>query len=317
VTGGAGYVGSHTAHALAESGYVPIIYDNLSTGNAALAAGFELIEGDISDSVKLAPILNQVDAVLHFAAHAYVGESVSNPQKYFQNNLIDGLRFLDSVLASGVRKIVFSSSCAVYGTPTRIPISEDAPRQPLNPYGATKLAFEHALEAYDRADGLKFVALRYFNAAGADEQGRVGEIHTPETHLIPSVFEAIRGERPFLEILGDDYPTPDGTCVRDYVHVSDLAEAHVLALKYLDTGTSAPLNLGTGRGHSVREVIAEIENVSGHRVPIHLAPRRPGDPPELVADPSRADKLLRWEAKCSLHEMVATAWNWAQLVSKK
>jgi UDP-glucose-4-epimerase GalE len=312
VTGGAGYVGSHTAHALAANGYVPIIYDNLCTGNAALARGFEFIEGGISHAIKLAPVLDQVDAVLHFAAHAYVGESVVNPQKYFQNNLIDGLHFLNAMLASRVRKIVFSSSCAVYGTPARIPITEDDPCNPVNPYGATKLAFEHALESYDRAYGLKFVALRYFNAAGADEQGRVGEIHTPETHLIPSAFEAIRGERPFLEILGDNYPTPDGTCVRDYVHVSDLADAHVLALKYLETGNSTALNLGTGRGHSVREVIAEIEKVSGRRVPIQIAPRRPGDPPELVADPSRARELLKWQAKHSLHEMVATAWNWAQ-----
>ncbi len=304
-------------HALAANGYVPIIYDNLSTGNAALATGVEFIEGDISDVTKLAPILARVDAVLHFAAHAYVGESVANPPKYFRNNLVDGLRFLDSMLASRVRKIVFSSSCAIYGTPSRIPIAEDSPRNPVNPYGATKLAFEHALEAYGRAYGLKFVALRYFNAAGADEQGRVGEIHTPETHLIPSAFEAIRGERPFLEILGDDYPTPDGTCVRDYIHVSDLAEAHVLALKYLEAGDSTALNLGSGRGHSVREVVAEIENVSGRRVPIQIAPRRPGDPPELVADRTRARELLKWEAKRSLHEMVSTAWDWARRISTK
>lgn len=312
MTGGAGYVGSHTAHALAANGYVPIVYDNLCTGNAALAAGFEFLEGDISDAAKLAPVLDRVDAVLHFAAHAYVGESVVHPQKYLHNNLISGLRFLDSLLVSRVRKIVFSSSCAVYGTPAQTPIPEEAPRNPVNPYGATKLAFEHALEAYDRAYGLKYVALRYFNAAGADEQGRVGEIHTPETHLIPSAFEAIRSVRPSLEILGDDYPTPDGTCVRDYVHVSDLADAHVLALKHLNTGESTALNLGSGRGHSVREVIAEIENVSGRRVPIRIAPRRPGDPPELVADPRRARKLLQWEAKRSLHDMVSTAWNWAQ-----
>jgi UDP-arabinose 4-epimerase len=312
VTGGAGYIGSHTAHALAEHGYAPIVYDNLSTGFRKLADGFELIEGDVADAEKLAPILARVDAVMHFAAHAYIGESVANPQKYFQNNVIKGLQFLDAVLNSGVMKVVFSSSCAVYGVPEAVPITEDSPRQPINPYGATKLIFEHALQAYHRAHGLRFAALRYFNAAGADRKERVGELHNPETHLIPSAFQAIQGKRDAVEILGDDYPTPDGTCVRDYVHVSDLAEAHVLALKYLENHDSLAANLASGHGHSVKEVLTTIEQVCGQKVPVRISPRRPGDPPVLVADPAKAKKTLGWEAKYSLEEMISTAWQWSQ-----
>jgi UDP-glucose-4-epimerase GalE len=193
-----------------------------------------------------------------------------------------------------------------------MPITEDMPRSPVNPYGVSKLMFEYALEAYDRAYGLRFVALRYFNAAGAEENGAVGEMHSPETHLIPSAFEVIQGERPELEIYGDDYPTPDGTCVRDYIHVSDLAEAHLLGLEYLEGGASAALNLGTGHGHSVKEVLSTIERITGHPVPKRMVARRAGDPPELVADPSRAEKLLNWKAKRSLDEIISTAWNWEQ-----
>src|SRR5947208_13093681 len=286
VIGGAGYIGSHAAHALKRKGYEVIVYDNLSTGHASLADGFELVIGDISDTRKLAALLRRVDSVMHFAASAYVGESVSHPRKYFQNNLLAGLSLLNSVLDSKVRKFIFSSTCAVYGTPAKVPITEETPRLPVNPYGASKLAFEYALEAYDRAYGLRFVSLRYFNASGADESGKIGEIHDPETHLIPVAFEAIHGERSFLEIYGDDYATPDGTCVRDYIHVNDLAEAHVLALQHLDEdgATSVSLNLGTGRGHSVKEVMATIEEVTGQRVPWQMAPPRAGDPPVLVAD---------------------------------
>ncbi len=312
VVGGAGYIGSHAAHALKRGGYEAIIYDNLSTGHAALAAGFELIVGEISDSSKLAAVLRRVDAVMHFAAHAYVGESVVNPRKYFQNNVLGGLALLHAVLDSQVRKFIFSSTCAVYGVPAKVPIMEETPRSPVNPYGVTKFILEQALENYDRAYALRFVSFRYFNAAGADEEGQAGEIHSPETHLIPSAFEAIHGERPALEIYGDDYPTPDGTCVRDYIHVNDLAEAHVLGLGYLERGSSAELNLGTGRGHSVREVISTIERVTGQEVPKHVARRRPGDPAELVADPTRAEKLLNWKAKRSLEHIVASAWKWAQ-----
>jgi UDP-glucose-4-epimerase GalE len=314
VIGGAGYIGSHTALALKRRGYEPIIYDNLSAGHASLAQGFELVVGDISDTAKLAPLLQRVDAVMHFAAHAYVGESVVNPRKYFQNNVLGGISLLNAVLDSKVRKFIFSSSCAVYGTPARVPISEDLPRVPVNPYGVTKLIFEQALEAYGPAYKLGYICLRYFNAAGADESGAIGEMHSPETHLIPSAFEAIRGKRPALEIFGDKYPTPDGTCVRDYIHVSDLAEAHVLALEYLSGGTSQAVNLGTGRGQSVREILSTIKRVTGREVPSREAPPRPGDPPELVADPARAEKLLKWKAKRSLDEIVATAWKWDEQV---
>lgn len=312
VVGGAGYIGSHAAHALKRKGYEAIIYDNLSTGYESFASGFELIIGDITDSAKLKLALRRVDAVMHFAAFAYVGESVINPRKYFQNNVIAGISLLNAVVDSDVRKFIFSSTCATYGTPVKMPITEDMPRSPVNPYGVSKLMFEYALEAYDRAYGLRFVALRYFNAAGAEENGAVGEMHSPETHLIPSAFEAIQGERPELEIYGDDYPTPDGTCVRDYIHVSDLAEAHLLGLEYLEGGASAALNLGTGHGHSVKEVLSTIERITGHPVPKRMVARRAGDPPELVADPSRAEKLLNWKAKRSLDEIISTAWNWKQ-----
>ena len=312
VIGGAGYIGSHVGHVLKRKGYEAILYDNLSTGHESLAQGFELIVGDIGDSAKLAPVLRRVDAVMHFAALAYVGESVANPRKYFQNNVAAGLALLNAVIDSKVRRFIFSSTCATYGRPAKMPITEDMPRLPVNPYGVTKLAFEYALEAYDRAYGLRFVAFRYFNAAGADENGAVGEIHRPETHLIPSAFEAINGDRGELEIFGTDYPTPDGTCVRDYIHVSDLAEAHVLGLEYLERGSSTALNLGTGQGHSVKEVLTTIERISGRKVPKRVAPRRAGDPPELVADPSRAEKVLHWKAKRSLEEIVSTAWKWDQ-----
>ncbi len=317
VVGGAGYIGSHAAHALKRRGYEAIVYDNLVAGHAELAKGFELIEGDIADSAKLAPVLRRVDAVMHFAAHAYVGESVINPRKYFQNNVLGGISLLNAVLDSKVRKFIFSSSCAVYGIPAKVPMTEDLPRVPVNPYGITKLIFEQALEAYGPAYGLGYVNLRYFNAAGADENGTTGEMHSPETHLIPSAFEAIRGQRPALQIFGDTYPTPDGTCIRDYIHVSDLAEAHVLALEYLAGGKSAALNLGTGRGYSVREILSAIKRVTGHDVPSRMAPPRAGDPAELVADPSRAEKLLNWKAKRSLDDIVATAWKWAERPESK
>jgi UDP-glucose 4-epimerase len=312
VIGGAGYIGSHAALALKRKGYEAIIYDNLSTGNAALVEGFELIRGDMSDGQKLSAALRRVDAVMHFAAYAYVGESVVNPRKYFQNNVQDGLTLLNAVVDSKVRTFIFSSTCAVYGIPARVPITEDLPRLPVNPYGETKLAFEFALEAYGRAYGLKFVSFRYFNAAGADESAAIGEIHSPETHLIPSAFEAIRGQRGELEIFGDDYPTPDGTCIRDYIHVNDLAEAHVLGMEYLGKGSSAKLNLGTGQGYSVRQVLSTVERVTGKKVPARVAPRRPGDPAQLVADPSQAEKLLKWKARYSLDEIVSTAWKWAE-----
>jgi UDP-glucose 4-epimerase len=312
VVGGAGYIGSHAAHTLRRRGYDVIIYDNLCTGRKELAEGFELIVGDIADSAKLTKALNRCDAVMHFAAHAYVGESVENPKKYFHNNVTAALVLLNSVMDSRARKFIFSSTAAVYGNPAKPPITEGSPRQPVNPYGATKLAFENALEAYSRAYGLKFVSFRYFNAAGADESGTIGENHQPETHLIPIILQAILGNRAALEIYGDDYPTADGTCVRDYIHVNDLAEAHVLGLEYLAKSESVAMNLGTGQGYSVHEVVSTVERVTGRKVPTHIGQRRAGDPAELVADPSLAEKLLNWKAKRSLEEIIASAWQWAQ-----
>jgi UDP-glucose-4-epimerase GalE len=313
VVGGAGYIGSHAARALRRSGHEVLIYDNLSTGYARLADGFEFIQADIADSKTLAAALRRVDAVMHFAAHAYVGESVENPRKYFRNNVEGGLTLLNTCADCGVRKVIFSSTCAVYGVPVKVPITEDNPRDPVNPYGVTKLVFERALEAYDQAYGLRFASLRYFNAAGADESGEIGELHEPETHLIPAALEAVIGVRPQLEVFGTDYPTPDGTCVRDYIHVNDLAEAHVLALKHLEQGgPSVAVNLGTGRGTSVKEILEGVEKATGKPVPRRVGPRRAGDPPALVADPSRAQQLLNWKAKRSLDDIVASAWKWMQ-----
>ena len=312
VVGGAGYIGSHAARVLQRKGYDVIIYDNLSTGHRALAEGFDFVVGDIADTQKLSSLLQRCDAVMHFAAHAYVGESVTNPRKYFRNNVISAIAFLDAIIDSRVRKFIFSSTCAVYGDPVKVPITEDNPRQPINPYGATKLAFELALEAYSRAYGLKYVSFRYFNAAGADESGEIGEMHEPETHLIPLIFQAVQGKRAALEIFGDDYPTPDGTCIRDYIHVNDLAEAHVLGLEYLNKSESVAMNLGTGKGNSVHEVVAAVERVTGHKVPTQITPRRPGDPPELVAQPALAEKLLKWKARRGLDEIIETAWKWAE-----
>jgi UDP-glucose-4-epimerase GalE len=318
VIGGAGYIGSHTARELNRLGHTPLIYDNLSTGHSFLAKGFELIEADILDQSTLFECLQRVDAVIHFAAHAYVGESVTNPRKYFRNNVEGGLSLLNTAVDAGVKKIIFSSTCAVYGEPSCVPIPEDTPRQPVNPYGVSKLFFEHALEAYDRAYGLRFACLRYFNAAGADESGEIGELHLPETHLIPLALRAAAGTGPELQVFGSDYPTPDGTCIRDYIHVTDLAQAHVKALEHLQAGKeSFAANLGTGRGHSVREVITTVEQVTGNPVPLRLGPRRPGDPPSLVADPSRAESLLQWKAKRSLRDSVSTAWNWMENVDRR
>jgi UDP-glucose-4-epimerase GalE len=313
VVGGAGYVGSHTARSLRRHGYEVIIYDNLSTGHKFLADGFELIVGDIADEEKLAHALTRSSAVMHFAAHAYVGESVENPRKYFRNNVDAALKLLNATIDAGVRVFVFSSTCAVYGVPSKIPIAEDVPRQPVNPYGVSKLFYENALEAYERAYGLRSARLRYFNAAGADESGEIGELHDPEPHLIPLALAAAAGAGPELQVFGTDYPTPDGTCIRDYVHVNDLAEAHVLALQHLmNGGAPLALNLGTGEGSSVRQVMATVQRVTGKAVPWCAAPRRPGDPPVLIADPSRAQKSLQWKAVHPLHDIVSTAWKWMQ-----
>ena len=318
VVGGAGYIGSHAARVLHRHGYTPVIYDNLSRGHRFLAQGFELVVADITDRIQLTRSLERVAAVMHFAADSQVGESVENPRKYFTNNVEGGLILLNCALEAGVRRFIFSSTCAVYGIPEKVPITEDTPRQPVNPYGISKLFFENALTSYDRAYGLRSMSLRYFNAAGADESAEIGEVHDPETHLIPSALKAITGERGELELFGSDYPTPDGTCVRDYIHVNDLAEAHVLALKQLEAGAaSAQYNLGTGQGASVKQILQAIETVTGRKVPHRVGPRRPGDPPELVADPSRAQAALYWKAMRSLQEIVRTAWQWEQSLRQR
>jgi len=314
VVGGAGYIGSHTARVLRRSGLEVLIYDNLSTGFDFLAKGFETIIGDVHDSKKLLPAVQQCNAVMHFAANHYVGESVINPRKYYRNNVEGGLSLLNTVLDAGKKSIViFSSTCSVYGSPAKMPISEDFPLAPINPYGVSKVFFEQALQSYDTAYGIRYASLRYFNAAGADESGEVGECHEPEPHLIPLALRAAAGFGPELQVYGTDYPTPDGTCIRDYTNVVDLAEAHVIALQHLQAGNpSFTVNLGTGEGSSVKEVIAAVEEVTGKRVPHKIVPRRPGDPPALVADPRRAQQLLQWKTKRSLRDSVSTAWKWMQ-----
>ena len=313
VIGGAGYIGSHAARALKRAGHELIIFDNLSTGYEFLASGFELIKGDMLDGAALARVLPRADAIMHFAAHAYVGESVTNPKKYFHNNVEGGLSLLNAALDAGVKKIIFSSSCAVYGDPAKVPIEENTPRQPVNPYGVSKMFFEQALEAYDRAYGFRYASLRYFNAAGADDSGEIGELHEPETHLIPLALRAAARLGPELQVFGSDYPTPDGTCIRDYIHVADLASAHVKALDHLAAGKeSFAVNLGTGSGVSVQEVISAVEEVTGKPVPYKMMPRRPGDPPRLVANPAKAQALLQWKGTRGLRDVVATAWNWME-----
>jgi len=313
VIGGAGYIGSHAARALRRAGHTVIIFDNLSAGYKSLVRGFELVKGDVLDRSALAPVLSRVDAIMHFAAFAYVGESVINPQKYFHNNVEGGLSLLNAAVEAGVKKIIFSSTCAVYGVPAKVPIAEDIPRQPVNPYGVSKLFFEQALEAYDRAYGFRYASLRYFNAAGADESGEIGELHDPESHLIPLALRAAAGQGPELQVFGSDYPTPDGTCIRDYIHVSDLADVHVKALDHLAADKpSFAANVGTGHGHSVQEVITMIKEITGKPVPHRMGPRRPGDPPALVADPRKAQELLQWKASRSLRDIIATAWKFMQ-----
>ena len=313
VTGGSGYIGSATARELAQSGHSVIIYDNLSTGHRKLSKGFELIEGDIADRSKMLPALKRVDAIIHFAASAYVGESVKEPRKYFRNNVESALALMDSVLESDVRTFVFSSTCAVYGLPESLPIRESSPKEPINPYGATKLFFERVLSAYSVSHGLRFAALRYFNAAGTHPSGTVGEIHNPETHLIPLAIRAALGLAPPLTVFGQNLDTPDGTCVRDYVHVSDLAAAHVQALEHLaGGGPSIQLNLGTGKGTSIMELIREVESVSGRKVPFVFAPARPGDPPTLFAEVQKAKDVLGWQAKYDLNQIVTGAIRWEE-----
>jgi UDP-arabinose 4-epimerase len=316
VTGGAGYVGSHACKALTSAGYRPVVYDNLSRGHREAVRWGPLVEGDLHDRERLVAALrtHRVGAVMHFAAFAYVGESVTEPDIYYRNNVGGTLALLAAMREAAIETIVFSSTCAVYGIPDRVPIDEATAKAPLNPYGETKLAIERALHWYAAGYGLRFAALRYFNAAGADIDGEIGEDHEPETHLIPRVLRAALGTGEPVEIYGTDYPTADGTAIRDYIHVADLADAHVRALGYLAAGgDSGALNLGTGQGCSVRQVIAAVERTAGRPVPFRETARRPGDPPELVADPALARARLGWQARHSdLDTIIRTALAWEQ-----
>jgi UDP-glucose-4-epimerase GalE len=313
VTGGAGYVGSHAAKLLAESGHEVWIVDNLAEGHRAAVGQLPLVVADLVDQSAISAVLkeNRIQAVMHFAALAYVGVSVREPAKYYQNNIVGTLSLLDAMRAQRVRRIVFSSTCATYGIPNKVPIREDHPQAPISPYGFTKLAIERALADYSHAYGIGYAALRYFNASGAAADGSIGEDHDPETHLSPLVLQVALGQRPAIEVFGTDYPTPDGTCIRDYIHVDDLASAHLLALEKLADGAALKLNLGTGRGVSVQEVVDVCRSVTGHEIPTRAVARREGDPPELVADPSAAKRELGWEAKHQdIRETVESAWRW-------
>ena len=313
VTGGAGYIGSHTVRDLLARGHAVTVIDNLQAGHRAAVPAENLVVMDLADHGHLDQLMlsRRIEAVIHFAADAAVGESVTNPAKYYQNNLVNSLNLLDCARRNGVEKFVFSSTCATYGQPDAVPITEDTPQRPINPYGNSKLAFEHALTDYAAAYPFGFAALRYFNASGAAADGSIGEDHTPETHLIPLLIQAATGKRPSVTVFGTDYPTPDGTCVRDYIHVEDLASAHRLALDKLTPGAALKYNVGIGRGYSVREVIRTVEDVTGLKVPTVDGPRRAGDPPELVAGAAKIRAELGWEPQYTeLRPIVESAWRW-------
>ncbi len=314
VTGGAGYIGSHACKALHHAGYAPVAYDNLVYGHRRAARWGPLEVGDIADKDRLGKVFQQYQpvAVLHFAAFAYVGESVNDPGKYYRNNVAGSLSLFEVMCSHEVKKIVFSSTCATYGYPVKIPISESHVQRPVSPYGASKHMVERILQDYAKAYGLRSISLRYFNAAGADPDGETGEAHDPETHLIPLVLDAIAGKRGPLTVFGDDYDTADGTCIRDYIHVTDLADAHLRALHMLDEHDGAgAYNLGNGTGFSVREVMEVAERVTGQAVPFRVGKRRAGDPAMLVADASRAIDGLGWQPKyAAMEDMVETAWRW-------
>ena len=315
VAGGAGYIGSHCVRQLLAAGHEPIVLDNLVYGHrAAVPAGVRLHESSLADNAALDRIFaaERVDIVMHFAAYCYVGESVTDPLKYYLNNVSATLALLDAMQRHAVKKFVFSSTCATYGVPAALPLVEGMPQAPINPYGQTKLDIEHALQSLARADGLSFAAFRYFNAAGAAQDGSIGEDHAPETHLIPLAIGAAQGVRPTLQVFGSDYPTPDGSCLRDYVHVDDLSRAHIAVFEKLaQPGAALFYNLGTGAPTSVLEVIRAVEKVSGLKVPVKFGPRRAGDPPALFANSNKAQAELGWQPKFrSIDAIVETAWRW-------
>jgi UDP-arabinose 4-epimerase len=316
VTGGAGYIGSHACKALAKAGYTPIAYDNLVYGHESAVKWGPFEQGDILDRKRLDEVISQYQpvAIMHFAAYAYVGESVDQPGKYYRNNVTGSLTLLEAMRDHGIPYFIFSSTCATYGEPEQIPIPENHNQSPINPYGHSKLMIEQMLSDFDVAHGLRSVSLRYFNAGGADPDGDTGEDHDPETHLIPLVLDAAIGKCPSITIFGDDYDTPDGTCIRDYIHVTDLADAHVKALKYLEQGgETTRFNLGNGKGFSVKEVIDTATKVTGKDIPVVIGKRRSGDPPRLVGDAERIRKELNWSPQyADLEKIIDTAWKWHQ-----
>jgi UDP-glucose 4-epimerase len=317
VTGGAGYIGSHTVKALRLSGFEPLIFDNFSTGHRSFVGATPLVEGDLLNPPDLGRAFKQgkIEGVLHFAGKALVPESHRHPELYYQTNVTGGINLLNAMREHGVKSIIFSSTCATYGIPASTPIGEDFPQNPVNPYGESKLAFEKALRWFHESYGMEYIALRYFNAAGADSDGVIGEDHDPETHLIPLILDAAMGRRAEVKIFGTDYPTPDRTCLRDYIHVRDLANAHVAGMKALLDGTlrSQAINLGTGTGYSVRQVIEVANRVTGRTFKVTEAERREGDPPALVASADRARERLGWKAEFSgLEDIIASAWTWHQ-----
>jgi len=320
ITGGAGYIGSHTNKLLAEMGYQTVIIDNLVYGHPALAKWGEFCQGDLNDTKFLHSIFSSypIRAVIHFAAFAYVGESVKKPAKYYSNNVANTLNLLQAMREYDVNQIVFSSTCSTYGIPRHIPITEGHPLKPINPYGRSKVMVEQILDDYSKAYGLQYASLRYFNAAGADPDGEIGEWHEPETHLIPLVLDVALGKRDHIEIYGTDYDTPDGTCIRDYIHVTDLAEAHIVALNYLNhEKTNLICNLGNGNGYSVKEMIEVAERVTKKNIATINAPRRKGDPPVLVGSAEKAKKILTWKPQHdSLENIIETAWKWHLKLNK-
>ena len=313
VTGGAGYIGSHAVRLFLARGHDVWVYDNLCHGHRAAVPAERLIVADLAEEQRLdqALVSHRIEAVVHYAAFCYVGESVRDPAKYHRNNLVNTLTLMECMRRHGIGRMVFSSTCATYGVPERVPITEDEKQKPINPYGNAKLGVERALADYAAAYGWGYAALRYFNAAGASPDGKIGEDHDPETHLIPLVLQTALGQRAHVEVYGTDYPTPDGTCIRDYIHIDDLAEAHLLALEKLQAGKGLRLNLGVGHGYSVREVIRTAEAVTGKTIPVKEGPRRPGDPPALVAAAERARQVLGWAPRYTeLRPNIETAWNW-------
>ncbi len=315
VVGGAGYIGSHMVKHLLEMKETPVVLDNLSNGHRqAVPPNVQFYQTDIHDVARVENILREeaITHVIHFAAYAYVGESVSEPLKYYKNNISGTVALLEAIRKAGVKYFVFSSSCATYGTPNRLPLTEDHPQNPINPYGETKLAIEKLLRSMAAQKQISYAALRYFNAAGASQDGSIGEDHTPESHLIPLVLQVAMGQRKHVCIFGSDYPTPDGTCIRDYIHVEDLATAHLKALNILEkSGESLELNLGTGRPASVKEIVDICQQVTGHRIPVTIEPRRAGDPAELTADNTKAMQVLDWKPHYTdLHAIIDSAWQW-------